>query len=51
MRREKGIRRSGEEDERKDETKQCKKNRVDPPLFCSHYFQKESTYNKKSTKH
>jgi hypothetical protein len=36
MRREKEIRRSGEEEgERRDETKQCNKSRKDVLLFCS----------------
>ncbi len=39
-RREKDIRRLGDEEKRRDETKQCKKSRVDPPLFCSQLFPK-----------
>jgi hypothetical protein len=40
MRKEKEIRSLEKEEERRDETKQCKKSRVDPPLFCSQLFLK-----------
>ncbi len=38
MRKEKGIRSLEKEEEKRDETKQCKKSRVDPPRFCSQLF-------------
>jgi hypothetical protein len=51
MRREKEIRRLEEEEEKRDETKQCKKSRGDPPLFYSTvcivgYFSKEPAQTK-----
>jgi hypothetical protein len=40
MRKEKEIRSLEKEEVRRDETKQCKNSRVDPPLFCSQLFLK-----------
>ncbi len=44
MRREKEIRGGGGEEARRDETKQCKKSRVDPPLFYNQLFPKRVNF-------
>jgi hypothetical protein len=48
MRKEKEIRSLEKEEERRGETKQCKKSRVDPILFCSQLFLKRVDFFKKS---